>query len=40
MRGLPSEVALFVFGRKAQARVDLLGDGDAVARLRTTSLGI
>ena len=40
VRGLPSEVALFVFGRKAQARVDLLGDGDAVARLRTTSLGI
>ena len=26
VRGLPSEVALFVFGRKAQADVELLGD--------------
>jgi uncharacterized protein (TIGR03085 family) len=40
VRGLPSEVTLFVFGRKPQARVELLGDDDAVARLSTTSLGI
>ena len=40
VRGLPSEVSLFVFGRKAQARVELLGDDDAVARLSSTSLGI
>jgi uncharacterized protein (TIGR03085 family) len=40
VRGLPSEVTVFVFGRKPQARVELLGDDDAVARLSTTSLGI
>jgi uncharacterized protein (TIGR03085 family) len=40
VRGLPSEIALYVFGRKAQARVELLGDDDAVARLQGSSLGI
>jgi uncharacterized protein (TIGR03085 family) len=40
VRGLPSEITLFVFGRKPQARVELLGDDDAVARLSATSLGI
>lgn len=37
--GPPSEVALFVFGRSAAARVELLGDEPAVARLRDTSFG-
>lgn len=40
VRGLPSEITLFVFGRQPQARVEKLGDEDAVARLSTTSLGI
>jgi uncharacterized protein (TIGR03085 family) len=40
LRGLPSEVTLFVFGREPQARVELLGDDAAVARLSTAALGI
>jgi len=40
VRGLPSEVTLFVFGRKPQADVELLGDEADVARLSDTSLGI
>lgn len=32
--GLPSEIALFAFGREAQALVELSGEPDAVARLR------
>jgi uncharacterized protein (TIGR03085 family) len=40
VRGLPSEVPLFVFGRTAQAQVELTGSDEAVARLRGTSLGI
>jgi uncharacterized protein (TIGR03085 family) len=40
VRGLPSEITLFLFGRQPVARVDLIGDDDAVARLRATSLGI
>ena len=40
VRGLPSEVTLFVFGRKPQADVELLGDDADVARLSETSLGI
>ena len=40
VRGLPSEVTLFVFGRKPQARVELLGDDADIARLSDTSLGI
>jgi uncharacterized protein (TIGR03085 family) len=39
IRGLPSEVLLYLFGRKAQARVELIGDDDAVAALSGTSLG-
>ena len=40
VRGLPSELALFVFGRTAVADVELLGDAAAVARLRGSDLGI
>lgn len=40
VRGLPSEVTLYVFGRSEQARVELLGDDDAVARLSATTLEI
>jgi uncharacterized protein (TIGR03085 family) len=40
VRGLPSELTLFLFGRQPQARVELLGDDDAVARLSSTPLGI
>lgn len=40
VRGNPSELALFVFGRAAQAQVELTGPDEAVARLRETSLGI
>ncbi len=40
VRGLPSEVTLFVFGRKPQADVELLGEEADVARLSDTSLGI
>lgn len=37
VQGPPGEVALYLFGRQAQARVQLLGDPDAVARLRSFS---
>jgi hypothetical protein len=40
VRGIPSEVTLFVFGRKQQAHVELVGDEADVARLSGTSLGI
>ena len=40
VRGIPSEVTLFVFGRKQQAHVELIGDEADVALLRGTSLGI
>ena len=40
VRGLPAELVLFVLGRKDQARVELVGPEDAVARLRGASLGI
>lgn len=40
VRGLPAELTMFVYGRKAQARVELLGPDDAVAALRGTDLGI
>ena len=40
VRGLPSEVTLFAYGRKAVADVELLGDPDAVAALRGTDLGV
>ena len=40
VRGLPGELAMFVFGRTAHAEVELLGDADAVAALRGTDLGV
>ena len=40
MRGLPSEIALYAYGRKAQARVELLGDDADVAALEEKPLGI
>jgi uncharacterized protein (TIGR03085 family) len=40
VRGLPSELTLFLFGRKPQARVELVGPDDAVAVLHGASLGI
>jgi uncharacterized protein (TIGR03085 family) len=39
IRGLPGEILLYLFGRKAQARVELLGDDDAIAAMSDTSLG-
>ncbi len=39
VRGLPSEIALFVFGRQPQSVVELDGPDDAVALLRTASFG-
>jgi uncharacterized protein (TIGR03085 family) len=39
VRGVPSEIALYLYGRSPHTRVELLGDDDAVARLRATSLG-
>jgi uncharacterized protein (TIGR03085 family) len=38
--GRPSEVALYVYGRKAQADVELRGDAADVAAFEGTSLGI
>lgn len=40
VHGLPSEVTLFVYGRQAQAQVELLGDDEDVAALRSSSLGV
>jgi uncharacterized protein (TIGR03085 family) len=40
VRGLPSEITLFLFGRKAQAQVELEGAPEDVARLEGASLGI
>jgi uncharacterized protein (TIGR03085 family) len=40
VRGPAGEVAMFLFGRTGSAQVELLGDDDAVRRLRSTSLGI
>jgi len=40
VKGLPSELALYLFGRSEQASVELLGDDAAVARLAGTSLGL
>jgi len=39
VRGLPSEVTLFVFGRQAQAQVELSGPDEAVAHLTGSALG-
>ncbi len=38
--GLPSELAMFAFGRKEHARVEFTGEPDAIDELRGTSLGI
>lgn len=40
VRGLPAELVLFVYGRTAQARVDLVGDDVDVAALTGADLGI
>ena len=40
VRGLPSEVTLFVFGRKPQAHVELHRRRSRVAPSHDTSLGI
>ena len=40
VRGLPSEVALFGYGRQPQAQVELLGGDADVAALQQASLGI
>ena len=40
VRGLPSEVVLFVYGRQAQARVDLDGVDSDVALLTGADLGV
>lgn len=40
VRGLPGEVALFVYGRKKHADVELSGSPADVAHLKGTSLGV
>ncbi len=40
VKGLPSEVTLFVYGRKEQARVELEGSDEDVAALREGDLGV
>jgi uncharacterized protein (TIGR03085 family) len=40
VRGLPSEITLFLFGRGAQSQVELDGAPEDVARLEGASLGI
>ncbi len=40
VRGLPSEITLFLFGRKAQAQVQLDGSPEDVASLEAAGLGI
>jgi hypothetical protein len=40
VHGLPAEVALFVYGRKGQSRVDLQGADRDIALLSDASLGI
>jgi uncharacterized protein (TIGR03085 family) len=40
VKGAPGEVVMYLFGRSTQARVELLGEDAAVARLAGTSLGI
>ena len=40
VRGLPSEIALYAYGRKEQARVELLGDEADVTALDDKPLGI
>ncbi|MER7152970.1 TIGR03085 family protein, partial [Streptomyces lydicus] len=38
--GEPGELTLFAFGRQDAAHVELDGDKEAVARLRTAQLGV
>jgi uncharacterized protein (TIGR03085 family) len=38
--GLPGELMVYAFNRKDQARVDMTGDPDLVAKLSTTRLGL
>src|SRR4051794_27936218 len=40
VRGLPSELLLFAFNRKADAKVDLVGSERAVSRLQEARLGL
>lgn len=40
VRGLPSELVLFAFGRQAQAEVELTGQPAEVERLRGADLGV
>lgn len=40
VRGLPSEIALYVYGRQDHAHVDVLGSADDVASLGDAPLGI
>ncbi|MGN6130843.1 MAG: TIGR03085 family metal-binding protein [Nocardioidaceae bacterium] len=40
VRGLPSELTMFVYGRQRHARVELDGPDDAVAALRGADLGV
>ncbi len=40
VRGAPAEVLLFVHGRRDHAQVDLVGDDDALAALRSARLGV
>ena len=40
VRGMPGELAMFVYGRQDHTRVDLSGEPDDVATLRGTDLGI
>jgi uncharacterized protein (TIGR03085 family) len=40
VKGEPSELLLFAFGRQPQARVELSGDEHAVERLRGASFGV
>ena len=39
LRGLPSEIALYVFGRKEQSLVEVTGETDDVAAMADKSLG-
>ena len=40
VRGLPGEITLFLFGRTAQARVELGGSAEHIARLSGAPLGL
>ena len=40
VRGIPSELALYVYGRKEQADVELDGSGADIAALTGTDLGV